>query len=49
MGHSVINQDDILKEYEITLEDYDIQTIELDNDPDLKRITEIMKEIEKGV
>lgn len=44
MGVCCIEQEDILKDYENTLEEYDIETIELESDPDLKRINEIMKE-----
>lgn len=39
---------DLLTEYDNILNNYDISGILIENDPDLKRMDEIMKRLEKG-
>lgn len=47
MEKNVIIQTDILKEYDNVLEQYDIKTLKLEDDPDLKLLETIMKKIKE--
>lgn len=48
MDEHFLNELNLLKEYDEILEKYDINNMKIESDPDLKRMDEILKQLEKG-